>query len=97
MVHCATNNLDKNESETIADAIIKIGNIFQEKSVAKIILAGLLLQCLNKYKQGNKTFKVNYYLKKFCKDKINRLYLEQDSNCVHKDQSINTSLCSKDY
>ena len=40
MVHCGTNNLDNNESKAITDAIIKIGNVFQEKSVVNIILTG---------------------------------------------------------
>ena len=47
MVHCATNNLGSNESKAITDAIIKIGNALQEKSV-NITLAALLIQCLNK-------------------------------------------------
>ena len=40
MVHFGTNNVDDNESKTITDAIIKIGNVFQEKSVVNIILTG---------------------------------------------------------
>ena len=95
MVHCATNNLGNNESKAITYAIIKIANVFQEKSVVNKILAGLVPNAwINKSKQRNKIFKVNNYLKKFCKGEINRYYLEQDSNCVHKDQSLNTSLCS---
>ena len=48
MVHCATNNIGSNESKAITDAIIKIGNALQEKSVVNITLAALLIQCLNK-------------------------------------------------
>ena len=54
MVHSATNNLDQNESKAITDAIIKTGNVFQEKSVVNIILTGFLPQLLNKSKQRNK-------------------------------------------
>ena len=90
MIHCATNNLDQNESKATTDANIKIGNVFQEKSVVNIILTGLSPQRLNKSKERNKIFKVNNYLKKVCKDETNRYYLEQDRNCFHKDQSLNT-------
>ena len=90
MVHFATNNLDQNESKAITDAIIKIGNVFQENSVVNIILAGFLPQLLNKSKQRKKILKKNNYLKKVCKDETNRYYLQQDRNCVHKDQSLNT-------
>ena len=55
MVHSATNILDQNESKAVTDAIIKIGNVFQEKSVVvNIILTGFLPQLLNKSKQRNK-------------------------------------------
>ena len=90
MVHFATNNLDQNESKAITDAINKIGNVFQENSVVNITLAGFLPQLLNKSKQRKKILKVNNYLKKVCKDETNRYYLQQDRNCVHKDQSLNT-------
>ena len=90
MVHFATNNLDQNESKAITDAIIKIGNVFQENSVVNIILAGFLPQLLNKSKQRKKILKVNNYLKKVCKDETNRYYLQEDRNCVHKGQSLNT-------
>ena len=97
MAHYGTNNLDNNESKAITDAIIKIGNVFLEKSIANIILTGLYLPRLKKSKQRNKTLKVNNYLKKFCRDETNKYYLEQDRNCAHKHQSLNTSLCYKDY
>ena len=69
MVHCATNNLDQNESKAITNAIINIGNVFQEKSVVNIILVGLSPQRLNKSKERNKILKVNNYLKKSAKMK----------------------------
>ena len=52
---------------------------------------------MKKSNQINKTLKVNNYLKKFRKDETNIYYLEEDPNCVHKDQSLNTSLYYKDY
>ena len=97
MDHCGTNNLDDNESKAITDTIIKIGNVFEEKSIVNIIFTGLYLPRLKKSKQRNKTLKINNYLKKFCKDETNKYDLEQDRNCVHKDQSLNTSLYYKDY
>ena len=54
MAHYGTNNLDNNESKTITDAIIKIGNVFLEKSIVNIILTGLYLPRLKKSKQRNK-------------------------------------------
>ena len=52
---------------------------------------------MKKSKQINKTLKVNNYIKKFWKGETNIYSLEQDCNCVHKDQSLNTSLYYKDY
>ena len=99
MVHCCTNNLDHDEPKIIVDGIIKIGKVFQEKLAAdvKMILTGLLPRDLNKSKQRNKMLKISSYLKKFCKDKTNIYYLEQDRNWVHKAQSLDTSLYFKDY
>ena len=97
MSHCGTNNLDNNESKAIKDTIIKTGKVFQEESVVNIIFNRSLSTTLERSKERNKTLKVHHYLKKFCKDETNKYYLEQDSNCVHKDQSLNTSLYYKDY
>ena len=63
----------------------------------KITLTGLLPRDLNESKQRNKILKVNSYLKKSCKGETNIIYLEQDCNWVHKDQSLDTSLYFKDY
>ena len=54
-----TSTLDRNELEAMADAIIKIGKVFQENLAAdvSIFLTSVLPEHLNKSKWRNKTFK----------------------------------------
>ena len=100
VVHCGTNNTDRDTPKDIACGIASIGMVFQEaKPNSKIVLTGLLprdLQPSFRREQGNK---VNKYLKRFCTSGHirNFYYLKPDPDWVLPDGTLNTSYYFHDH
>ena len=97
IIHCGTNNLDKDTPEEIANAIILIGLLIKEKcNNAKIVITGLLPRD-NKWSFRRKRIaEVNENLKNLCKLKNiydeNIFYMEQDSDWSVDDGNLNRML-----
>ena len=94
MIHCGTNNIDRDQPRDIANGVIAIGLTLQEKcSGLKVIVTGLLPRDPEWSHRRKKIKLINYYLKKLCRDNFNEFYfMKQDDDWTDKDGNLDEKL-----
>ena len=82
VIHCGTNNIDRDQPRDIANGVISIGLTLQEKCRGlKVIVTGLLSRDSEWSQRRNKIKLINYYLKKRCRDRFDDFYfIKQDGD-----------------
>ena len=93
VIHCGTNNIDRDQPRDIANGVIAIGLTLQEKcSGLKVIVTGLLPRDPEWSHRRKKIKLINYYLKKLC-DNFNEFYfMKQDDDWTNKDGNLDEKL-----
>ena len=94
VIHCGTNNIDRDQPRDIAIGVIAIGLTLQEKcSGLKFIVTGLLPRDPEWSHRRKKIKLINYYLKKLCRDNFNEFYfMKQDDDWTDKDGNLDEKL-----
>ena len=94
VIHCGTNNIDRDQPRDIANSVIAIGLTLQEKcSGLKVIVTGLLPRDPGWSHRRKKIKLINYYLKKLCCDNFNEFYfMKQDDDWTDKDGNLDEKL-----
>ena len=99
VIHCGTNNIDRDRPQDIAEGIVSIGLVFQEINPnIKIIVTGLLPRdsCRRSYRR-EKIIETNKYLKKLCRDNLkNFYYMKQDIDWILEGGDLNEELYYSD-
>eukprot|EP00112_Aurelia_sp_Birch-Aquarium-sp1_P005523 Seg1629.2 transcript_id=Seg1629.2/GoldUCD/mRNA.D3Y31 product="hypothetical protein" protein_id=Seg1629.2/GoldUCD/D3Y31 len=100
VIHCGTNNLDRDTSLDIADGIKSIVSVVQRaKPNAKIIVTGLLPRDLRPSYRRQKIQCVNENLRNWCQNPAqqNIYYLKPEKEWLLHDGTLNTHLFYKDH
>lgn len=94
VLHCGTNNIDRDRPHDIANGVASVGLAFQEKRPGvKIIVTGLLPRDADWTYRRDKIIKTNKYMKLLCKDKLKDFYfMKQDVDWTLKDGKLNEKL-----
>ena len=94
VIHCGTNNIDRDQPRDIANGVIAIGLTLEEKcSGLKVIVTGLLPRDPEWSHRRKKIKLINYYLKKLCRDNFNEFYfMKQDDDWTDKDGNLDEKL-----
>ena len=94
VIHCGTNNIDRDPPLAIADGIISIGHTLQQnKSGVKIIISGLLPRdSSNTSLRRRKIVKVNEHLQRSCNRFRNFFYLNHDGDWELKNGNLDPNL-----
>ena len=94
VIHCGTNNIDRDQPRDIANGVIAIGLTLQEKcSGLKVTVTGLLPRDPEWSHRRKKIKLINYYLKKLCRDNFNEFYfMKQDDDWTDKDGNVDEKL-----
>eukprot|EP00795_Rhopilema_esculentum_P017748 gene17748-9420_t len=100
VVHCGTNNIDKDTPSDITDGITSIVSVFQTaKPNAKVIIAGLLPRDLEHGYRRHSIRSVNKKLKRWSQSPSQRnvYFLKPDNDWVLPDGMLRTELYYTDY
>ena len=94
VIHCGTNNIDRDQPRDIANGVIAIELTLQEKcSGLKVIVTGLFSRDPEWSHRRKKIKLINYYLKKLCRDNFNEFYfIKQDDDWTDKDGNLDEKL-----
>ena len=100
VLHCGTNNIDRDTASCIANGILSIAVTFQEKITGlKILVTGLLPRDLEKNSiRREKINKVNKMVKRMCRTKFENIYfMKQDDDWILEDGNLDESLYFTDH
>lgn len=98
VIHCGTNNIDRDYPQEIANGVMSCGLVLQEsRPDLKIVITGLLPRDLQNSRRRIKIIETNKFLKKYCKQFMNFTYMEQDSDWVLADGVLNEHLYYSDH
>lgn len=100
VLHCGTNNIDRDTASCIANGILSIAVTFQEKIPGlKVLVTGLLPRDLEKDSiRREKISKVNKMVKRMCRTKFENIYfMKQDDDWVLEDGNLDESLYFTDH
>ena len=94
VIHCGTNNIDRDQPRDIANGVISVGLTLQEKCHGlKVIVTGLLPRDPEWSHRRKKIKLINYHLKKLCRDKFNDFYyMKQDDDWTDEDGKLDETL-----
>ena len=94
VIHCGTNNIDRDQPRDIATGVISIGLKMQEKCRGlKVIVTGLLPRDSEWSQRRKKINSINYYLEKLCCDRFNDFYfMKQSDDWTDKDGKLDKNL-----
>ena len=94
VIHCGTNNIDRDQSRDIANGVISIGLKLQEKCRGlKVIVTGLLPRDSEWSQRRKKINLINYYLEKLCCDRFDNFYfMKQDDDWTDEDGKLDKKL-----
>ena len=94
VIHCGTNNIDRDQPRDIANGVISIGLKLQEKCRGlKAIVTGLLPRDSEWSQRRKKINLINYYLEKLCCDRFDDFYfMKQDDNWTDEDGKLDKKL-----
>ena len=100
VLHCGTNNIDRDTASCIANGILSIAVTFQEKVPGlKVLVTGLLPRDLeqNSFRR-EKIVKVNKMVKRMCRTKFDNIFfMKQDEDWVMEDGQLDESLYFNDH
>ena len=87
VIHCSTNNIDRDQPRDIANGVISIGLKLQEKCRGlKVIVTGLLPRDSEWSQKRKKINLINYYLEKLCCDRFDDFYfMKQEDDWTDED------------
>ena len=90
VIHCGTNNIDRDQPRDIANGVISIGLKLQEKCrELKVIVMDLLPRDSEWSQRRKKINLINYYLEKLCCDRFDDFYfMKQDDNWTDEDGKL---------
>ena len=99
VLHCGTNNIDRDSPRDIANGIASIGVALQERKPGlKIVLTGLLPRDLFWSLRRDKIQQTNIYLEDLCRNELmNFYYMKQDTNWVLQDGKLNVDFYYDDH
>ena len=100
VIHCGTNNIDRDTPSDITDGITSIVSVFQTaKPNAKIIITGLLPRDLEPGYRRQSIRSVNKKLKRWCQSPSQRnvYFLKPDNDWVMPDGMLRTELYYTDH
>jgi len=100
VLHCGTNNIDRDTPSCIANGILSIAVTFQEKVPdLKVVVTGLLPRDLHQSSyRRDKIKKVNKIVKKMCRRDFEGVYyMKQDDDWVVEDGQLDESLYFTDH
>ena len=90
VIHCGTNNIDRDQPRDIANGVISIGLKLQEKCRGlKVIVTGLLPRDSEWSQRRKKVNSINYYLEKLYCDRFDDFYFmkqDDDKKLYYADQ-----------
>ena len=94
VIHCGTNNIDRDQPRDIANGVISIGLKLQEKCRGlKVIVTGLLPRHSEWSQRRKKINSFNYYLEKLCCDRFDDFYfMKQDDDWTDEDGKLDKKL-----
>ena len=94
VIHCGTNNIDREQPRDIANGVISIGLKLQEKCRGlKVIVTGLLPRDSEWSQRRKKINSINYYLEKLCFDRFDDFYfMKQDDDWTDEDGKLDKKL-----
>ena len=94
VIHCGTNNIDRDQPRDIANGGISIGLKLQEKCrELKVIVTGLLPRDSEWSQRRKKINSINYYLEKLCCDRFDDFYfMKQDDDWTDEDGKLDKKL-----
>ena len=94
-IHCGTNNLAQDFTNTIAKGIIKCG-VAARQPGRTVIITSILPRDLKRTNLREKGYEVNTILRKYCEEE-KLLYLEIDGGFVLEDENLDRKLYHTDY
>jgi len=99
VIHCGTNNIDRDSPRDIANGIISIGLTLQEKNPGlKVVVTGILPRDLDWSHRRDKIKQTNNYLKTQCSKKLIDFYfMKEDSDWTFADGRLNTEFYYTDH
>ena len=94
VIHCGTNNIDRDQPRDIANGVISIGLKLQEKCRGlKVIVTDLLPRDSEWSQRREKINSINYYLEKLCCDRFDDFYfMKQDDDWTDEDGKLDKKL-----
>ena len=93
VIHCGTNNIDRDSPRNIANGVISSGLVLQEQNrKLKVIITGLIPRDIEESYRRHKIKETNKQLRRYCKQFTNFTYMEQDSDWVRNDGTLNAKL-----
>lgn len=91
VLHCGTNNIDRDSPQDIANGVVSCGLVLQQKSPGLTIIAtGLLPRDLGNNIRRTNIAETNKFLKKSCKQYSNFVYMRQDKDWILDNGLLNT-------
>ena len=98
VVHCGTNNIDKNSPQEIANGVISCGLVLQENNpLLKVVITGLLPRDLENTSRRYKIIQTNKFLKRYCRQFSNFTYMKQDDGWILHNGLLNEELYYSDH
>ena len=98
VVHCGTNNIDRDSAQEIANGVMSCGLVLQEQNPKlNVIITGLLPRDLANSRRRYKIIQTNKYLKQYCRQFSNFSYMKQDSDWVLESGLLNEQLYYDDH
>ena len=98
MIHCGTNNIDRDSPRNIANGVISSGLVLQEHNwKLQVIITGLIPRDYEESYRRHKIKETNKHLRRYCKQFTNFTYMEQDSDWVRNDGTLNVKLYYTDH
>lgn len=98
VLHCGTNNIDRDSPQEIAEGIISCGLVLQENNAElNVIVTGLLPRDLEDTSRRFKIRQTNKFIKHYCKQLMKFTYMRQDDDWVHEDGYLNEELYYSDH
>ena len=94
VIHCGTNNIDRDQPRDIANGVISIGLKLQGKCRGlKVIVTGLLPRDSEWSQRRKKINLINYYLAKLCCDRFDDFYfMKQDDDWTDEDGKLDKKI-----
>ena len=100
VLHCGTNNIDRDTASCIANGILSVAVTFQEKVIGlKVLVTGLLPRDPEKdsYRR-EKIEKVNKIVKRMCRTKFDDIFfMKQDDDWIQDNGRLDESLYFTDH